>query len=124
MRLLLDTHVAIWWLLDDPVLAEEIRDQIDVEPEVYISAATHWEIAIKQNIGKLGGPTDVLDRVIASELIELPITARHGAEAGRLPMHHRDPFDRLLIAQATCEGLVLMTRDPAIRGYDVAVLPV
>ncbi len=119
MRLLLDTHVALWWLMDDETLPPEVRESIDTEAEVYLSAASVWEIAIKQALGKLTGPSDLLDILDRAGLIELPIRARHAVEAGRLPALHRDPFDRMLVAQARCEGLTLLTRDPQVQCYDV-----
>jgi PIN domain nuclease of toxin-antitoxin system len=124
VRLLLDTHVVLWWLTDDPTLADDIKDRIDHDPEVYLSPATIWEIAIKQAIGKLAEPADLPERVRATQLPEIAITSEHALVAGRLPLHHRDPFDRMLVAQARCEGLALVTRDAHIPDYDVAVMPV
>jgi PIN domain nuclease of toxin-antitoxin system len=123
MRLLLDTHVILWWLTDDPRLAEDIKDRIDTEVDVFVSGATMWEITIKQALGKIE-PADLPEHVVNSELRELPITARHAIQAGRLPHVHRDPFDRMLVAQTQCEGLTLVTRDPDIQKYDVSLLPV
>ena len=122
MRLLLDTHVVLWWLSDDPTLADEIKDQIDHEPEVHLSPVTVWEVAMKQAMGKLKEPADLPERIRGCGLRELPITSEHAMTAGRLPMLHRDPFDRMLVAQAQCEGLVLLTRDTDIARYDVPVL--
>ena len=119
MRLLLDTHVLRWWLADDETLAEEVKQLIDTEAEVFISAASVWEISIKQALGKLTGPPDLLDILGRSGLVELPIRSRHAAVAGALPALHRDPFDRMLVAQARCEGLTLLSRDPQLRRYDV-----
>ncbi|MFD8147691.1 type II toxin-antitoxin system VapC family toxin [Streptomyces sp. NPDC059708] len=124
MRLLLDTHVVLWWLADSAELSGEIKDLLDTEPAVYVSAVSPWEIAIKQSLGKLTGPEDLAERVRDSQFTSLPITAGHGVRAGRLPQHHRDPFDRLLVAQAQIEGLTLVTRDKWIEQYDVRVLPV
>jgi PIN domain nuclease of toxin-antitoxin system len=124
MRLLLDTHVILWWLSDDPTLGDDIKGVIDEEPDVFLSPATLWEVAIKQSIGKLPEPVDLVERIRDSELRELPIRFNHAIEAGRLPMVHRDPFDRMLVAQARCEGLTLVTRDAHIAKYDVHVLSV
>ncbi|NJP25690.1 type II toxin-antitoxin system VapC family toxin [Microbispora sp. SCL1-1] len=124
MRMLLDTHVVLWWLSDDPTLADEIKSMIEEEPEVFVSPATLWEVAIKQSIGKLVAPDDLVERIRDSEFRELPIRFGHTIEAGRLPLLHRDPFDRLLIAQARHEGLSLVTRDGRIPKYDVHVLTV
>jgi len=119
MRLLLDTHVVLWWLTDDDTLTAEVKETIDTEAEVFISAASVWEIAIKHALGKLTGPTDLLDVVDRCGLIELPIRSRHAIEAGGLPPLHRDPFDRMLVAQARCDGLTLLSRDPQVQRYDV-----
>lgn len=124
MRLLLDTNVVLWWLADDPTLADDIKDRIDHDAEVHLSPVTVWEIAIKQAIGKLVEPADLPERVRAAQLPEIAITSEHALVAGRLPLHHRDPFDRMLVAQAKCEGLALVTRDGQISKYDVTVLPV
>jgi PIN domain nuclease of toxin-antitoxin system len=122
VSLLLDTHVVLWWLTDDPALADDLKERLDHEPDVYVSAATIWEIAIKQAIGKLKEPTDLPERVRDSGFHELPVRSDHAVAAGRLPLIHRDPFDRILVAQARCEGLTLVTRDPEVRKYDVALL--
>ena len=123
MRLLLDTHVVLWWLTDDPTLSDDLKDRIDHDPDVHLSPVTIWELAIKQAIGKLKEPADLPERIRAARLPEIAITSEHALVAGRLPMHHRDPFDRMLVAQARCEGLTLATRDVHIPSYDVAVLP-
>lgn len=124
MSLLLDTHVVLWWLADDPALAEDIKDRLDHEPDVYVSAATIWEVAIKQALGKLPEPAGLPERIEASGFAPLPISFQHATTAGRLPMIHRDPFDRMLVAQAQCEHLTLVTGDENCRKYEVAVLPV
>jgi PIN domain nuclease of toxin-antitoxin system len=122
MRLLLDTHVVLWWLTDDPTLTEDIKTMLDHEPGIYVSPATVWEVAIKQAVGKLLEPADLPERVRDSGFIELPIKFEHAIVAGRLPMIHRDPFDRMLVAQARCEDLMLVTRDTDIQQYDVSIL--
>ncbi|MFC7276878.1 type II toxin-antitoxin system VapC family toxin [Paractinoplanes rhizophilus] len=122
MSLLLDTHVVLWWLTDDPTLAAEIKERLDHEPDIYISPATIWEVAIKQSIGKLAKPADLPERLRDSGFQHLNITAEHGIVAGRLPLIHRDPFDRMLIAQAQVEHLTLVTRDAEIPKYDVETL--
>ncbi|MDT0381971.1 type II toxin-antitoxin system VapC family toxin [Streptomyces sp. DSM 42041] len=124
MRLLLDTHVVLWWLDDSPELSDETKHLIDTEPAIYVSAVTPWEIAIKQSLGKLDGPADLPERVRDSQFSPLPIGAGHGVRAGRLPAHHRDPFDRVLVAQAQIEGMTVVTRDKWIPQYDVPVMPV
>ncbi|MFF5291350.1 type II toxin-antitoxin system VapC family toxin [Paractinoplanes globisporus] len=124
MSLLLDTHVVLWWLTDDPTLAAEIKERLDHEPDVYVSPATIWEVAIKQSIGKLDKPADLAERIRDSGFRHLNITAEHGIVAGRLPLIHRDPFDRMLVAQAQVEHLTLVTRDAEIPRYDVETLAV
>jgi PIN domain nuclease of toxin-antitoxin system len=123
VSLLLDTHVVMWWLADDPALPDEIKDRLDHEPDVRVSAATIWEIAIKQALGKIAAPADLPERVRDSGFRELPIGFAHAMAAGRLPQIHRDPIDRMLVAQARCEGLTLVTRDHHCQQYDVAILP-
>jgi PIN domain nuclease of toxin-antitoxin system len=124
VSLLLDTHVVLWWLADDPELADEIKDRLDHEPDVQVSAATVWEIAIKQALGKIIAPADLPGQIRDSGFRQLPIGFAHAMAAGRLPPIHRDPFDRMLVAQARCEGLTLVTRDQHCQRYDVPVLPV
>lgn len=123
MRLLLDTHVLLWWLDDSPELSDEIKELLRTEPAVHVSAVSPWEIAIKQSLGKIRGPEDLAERARDTQFSALPIGAGHGVRAGRLPQHHRDPFDRLLIAQAQIEGMTLATRDKWMQQYDVQILP-
>lgn len=123
MRLLLDTHVVIWWLTDDPTLSDDIKLLIDEELEVYVSVASIWELAIKQALGKIKQPEDLARLVADSEFEELTISFDHAIAAGHLPLLHRDPFDRMLIAQAGHEGLTLVTRDEEITKYNVAIMP-
>ncbi|MFG1797445.1 type II toxin-antitoxin system VapC family toxin [Nocardia sp. NPDC049149] len=122
MRLLLDTHVVLWWLTDDPALSDELKERITHDPDICVSAATIWEVAIKQALGKLGGPVGLADYLTKGGFIDLPIGLDHAVVAGRLPPIHRDPFDRMLVAQAQCEDLTLVTRDSWCRQYEVSVL--
>jgi PIN domain nuclease of toxin-antitoxin system len=123
VRLLLDTHIVLWWLADNPTLSDEIKAMIDDEPDVFVSPVTIWELTIKQAIGKLKEPTDLPEQVRDSGVNERKITFQHAIAAGRLPLIHRDPFDRMLIAQARCDDLTLVTRDADIQRYEVSILP-
>ena len=123
MRLLLDTHVVLWWLDDDPRLSGDVANLLLSEPDVFVSSASIWEIAVKQALGKLEGPEDLPERVLAAQFSVLDITAHHGIAAARLPPHHRDAFDRILVAQAAIEGLTIVTRDRDVQRYDVPLLP-
>lgn len=121
MKLLLDTHVLLWWLDDPRQLSKAARKSIqDGANPVYISAAVAWEIAIKKAIGKLDAPDTLEEALEASRFLHLPITIAHALAVRSLPGHHRDPFDRMLIAQALQEGLCLVTRDLEIAKYPVA----
>jgi PIN domain nuclease of toxin-antitoxin system len=122
VSLLLDTHVALWGISANPTLDDEFLDRLRHDPDVFLSPVTLWEITIKQGVGKLDGPPDLAERVRDMGFRELPVTHTHAITAGRLPLHHRDPFDRILVAQAMVESLTLVTRDPDIRRYDVDVL--
>ncbi|MEU7929345.1 type II toxin-antitoxin system VapC family toxin [Micromonospora sp. NPDC049801] len=124
MNLLLDTHVALWAIAGDPDLGPELLDQLRHEPDIFLSPVTLWEITIKQSTGKLAGPPDLAERVRDMGFRDLPVTHAHAIAAGRLPPHHRDPFDRMLVAQAITEGLTLASRDASIALYDVDVLKV
>lgn len=122
-RLLLDTHAFLWWLTDDARLGPAAREAIsDERNRVYVSAATGWEIAIKRADGKLSAGEE-LDALVEQEGFEhLPITFFHGEQAGALQSLHADPFDRMLIAQAQAEGVVLVTADERIPRYGVRTL--
>ena len=124
MRLLLDTHILLWWLADDPRLPAQAAAAIaEPDTEVVVSAASAWEISIKQAAGRLDAPYDLLEAVAANEFGTLAITADHAIAAGRLPAHHPDPFDRMLIAQAHIEGFTLVSIDGRLSDYEVALLP-
>lgn len=123
MRLLFDTHALLWWLSNDRRLNGDTRnviEQPDTDPVV--SVAVIWEIEIKRAVGRLKTPPDVLETVESMGLRVLPITATHAVLAARLPPHHGDPFDRMLVAQAQLEGLTLVTRDERLGAYDVPIL--
>ena len=123
-RLLLDTHTFLWWLTDDARLGVAARAAIALPAnQVFVSAVTGWEIAIKRALGKLEAP-DGLDEAIEREgFLHLPVSFRHGECAGALPLHHRDPFDRMLIAQCELEGLELVSADLALAKYSVSRIP-
>lgn len=121
MSLLLDTHVLLWWLAGDARLGPATTELIaDPSREVMVSAASVWEIAIKRSVGKLDATFDVVEQLREQSFGELPVRAAHALEAGDLPPHHRDPFDRMLVAQARLEDLLLVTVDPMLDPYDVA----
>jgi PIN domain nuclease of toxin-antitoxin system len=122
--LLLDAHTVLWWLADDPTLAADAQRAIaDPASDVLVSAATVWEVGIKRALGKLEAPDDLLDAIDASGFDGLPVTLVDADAAARLPPHHRDPFDRMLVAQATRLGAVIVSRDRAFEPYDCDVLP-
>ncbi|HEX9636841.1 MAG TPA: type II toxin-antitoxin system VapC family toxin [Acidobacteriota bacterium] len=125
MRLLLDTHVFLWWCADDRRLADLERRAIrDGTNDVFLSAASVWEMGIKQSLGRLDLPEPPSSVVGRLGISRLPVTFEHAEATFELPPLHRDPFDRLLVAQARIEGLTLVTRDPLIRSYSgVAFLP-
>jgi PIN domain nuclease of toxin-antitoxin system len=123
VRLLLDTHTLLWWLADDPRLAEQARTAMgDPANDAFVSAASAWEIAIKAGLGKVSMPDDLVEQLAANSFTALPVQMTHALAVRHLPDHHRDPFDRLLVAQAQIEGLTLVTADRSIPRYDVAVL--
>lgn len=123
MMFSLDTHAFLWWL-DDPMLLSEAARQVigDGKQTVYVSAAVVWEIVIKRSLGKLDAPDDIEAAMAANRFLPLPVTVPHALAVGSLPDLHRDPFDRLLIAQARHEGLKLVTRDPQIARYGVPLI--
>jgi PIN domain nuclease of toxin-antitoxin system len=123
MRLLLDSDVLLWWLAGSDKLSETTANVIaDEATDTVVSVATVWEIAIKQSIGKLKIDGDLRQHMRDQFFRELPVVGDHAAAVRELPWHHKDPFDRLLIAQARCEGLTLVTADSAIPAYDVPIL--
>ncbi len=120
MNLLLDTHVLLWWLDDDPTLSKPARQVIsDGHNTAFVSVAALWEIRIKEALGKLTLPDDFEQVLQREPFLVLDVKARHVHALRQLPMLHRDPFDRLLITQAQTERLTLVTRDSAILRYDL-----
>jgi PIN domain nuclease of toxin-antitoxin system len=123
VKLLVDTHVLIWAVLEDAALPERFHAALsDPAAEVHVSAVSVWEVSIKRALGKLAVPSDLFDQAVKSGCVALPITWDHARAVETLPMHHADPFDRLLIAQARVEGLTLLTADRTFAAYDVALL--
>lgn len=123
MKLLLDTHALLWFLAGDDRLGEAAKRHLtDTQDPVLLSAAVVWEIAIKRALGKLVVPEEYLAVALGAGIRPLPVTVDHAAAVESLPAHHRDPFDRMLIAQAAVEGAAVVSRDEAFRRYDVTVL--
>jgi len=122
MRLLVDTHILLWALSDDPRLNSKERNALFEAQETIVSAATIWEISIKRALGKLKASENLLEYVKAAGYTPLSITWVHAEIAGALYPHHADPFDRLLIAQAQCERLTILTQDSIFRRYKVNLI--
>lgn len=124
MILLLDAHALLWWLADDPQLdSAASRSIADPTNDVLVSAATVWEVEVKRVAGRLRAPAELLDAIGQSGMDTLPVTASDAVSAAGLPMHHGDPFDRMLVAQAQRLDALIVSRDPALRSYEVDVLP-
>jgi len=127
MKFLLDTHTLLWWIADSPELSAKVRELMrNPDNELYLSAASGWEIAIKVQLGKLHLP-DRPDRFIPDQLARnaietLPVQMSHALHVGRLPSIHRDPFDRFIVAQSMLEKMPVVTRDPNIGKYKIAVV--
>ena len=123
MKLLLDTHVLLWALGNPSSLSPDARAAIEnPRTPVLVSTASAWEIGVKVSLGKLRAPVDLAEQLRDKRFTPLPVSIAHGLRVGALPLHHRDPFDRLLVAQAQLEGLTIVTRDERIAAYDVETL--
>ncbi len=127
MRLLLDTHAFLWWIVDDPRLSKKACEVIgNGKNQLFLSAASGWEIAIKAKLGRLQVPNDpelfIPEQVALNAIENLPVILSHALHVYTLPDYHRDPFDRLLISQAQLEGLPILTADPQISQYSVEVV--
>lgn len=126
MRLLLDTHIALWAITDSPALPAEARRRIlSVTNDVYISTASIWEIGIKYGLGRKSMPIsgrEALDYFVRAGYLFLDITGEHAAHVETLPPHHADPFDRILVAQALCEPMRLITHDKVVASYSDTVI--
>lgn len=123
MSFLLDTHILLWFLENDSKLSNQVREVI-TNPKnlIFVSAISAWEISIKQSLGKLIAPSNLEEALRFSSLEVLAMTLVHGIKVADLPMHHKDPFDRMLIAQALVEGLTIITVDHKFKFYDVPLL--
>jgi PIN domain nuclease of toxin-antitoxin system len=123
VKLLLDTHAAIWWLSDDPRFGPEAARHLgDDSNQVLLSAAVVWEVAIKRSLGNLDAPDDLASALLGAGALPLSITLDHASAVERLPWHHRDPFDRLLVAQALIEDAALVSRDEPLSGYGIPIV--
>jgi len=118
LRLLIDTHLLLWWLAGDPSLSEEARALIsDPENTIFVSAVSLWEIWLKESLGKLRLPADFEQKLARESFESLPLTGAQTREVALLPWHHRDPFDRMLVAQSRVEHLTLLTVDERVAAY-------
>ncbi len=127
MKALLDTHTFLWWITDNPKLSSRVRKIIgDGKNELFLSAASGWEIAIKAQLGRIKIPNKpeifISEQMVINAIQGLPIQISHAVHVYNLPTHHRDPFDRMLVAQAQLEGLPILTNDPQISQYTVKVI--
>jgi PIN domain nuclease of toxin-antitoxin system len=123
VKLLLDTHAALWWLADDARVGRDAERQLSDETNrVLLSAAVIWEVAIKRSLGKLQAPADLAETLLNAGAQPLAVTLDHAAGVEELPWHHRDPFDRLLVAQALAEGAVIVSQDVRLGQYGVSLL--
>jgi PIN domain nuclease of toxin-antitoxin system len=123
LKLLLDTHAALWWLSDDQRFGEQAaRHLADETNQVLLSAAVVWEVAIKRSLGKLDAPGDLAPTLLGAGVQALTVSVDHAAAVEHLPWHHRDPFDRMLVAQALIEGAAVVSRDESLRPYGVTLI--
>ena len=121
--LLLDAHVLLWWFKDERLIDARAEEAVgDPDRRVFVSAASFWEIAIKVKLGKLEAPADLLAQARGAGFETLDVRPEDGVAAGALPLHHGDPFDRMIVHQAIGRGLTLVTRDGKLRSYGVPVL--
>ena len=127
VKALLDTHTFLWWITNNPKLSSRVREIIrDGKNELFLSAASGWEIAIKAQLGRIQIPdkpqTFISEQMLANAIQGLPIQISHALHVYNLPTHHRDPFDRMLVAQAQLEGLPILTNDSQISRYPVKII--
>jgi len=119
VRIFLDTHIVLWWLTDDRRLSRVARQYIEKQQsQIYVSVVTIWEIAVKQALGRIDIDLHELGKALTANGFQvLPITFEHATEVANLPLHHRDPFDRMLLAQCTVESARLLTHDETLSAY-------
>jgi PIN domain nuclease of toxin-antitoxin system len=123
LKLLLDTHAALWWLADDDRFGQEAEAYLDdADNAVLLSAVVVWEVALKRSLGKLQAPKTFAETLLEGGVTPLPVDLDHAAAVAELPWHHRDPFDRLLIVQARIENAVVVTSDHVFHAYGVPVV--
>jgi PIN domain nuclease of toxin-antitoxin system len=122
LRLLLDTHAALWWLAGERIGDDAARQLQDDTNQLVLSAVVVWEVALKRSLGKLRSPPDFAAQVLGAGAHALPVTIKHATAFETLPWHHHDPFDRMLVAQASVEGAAIVSRDDALRPYGVPVI--
>ena len=123
MKLLLDTHASLWWLSDDDRIGEHVaRHLTDDTNQVLLSGVVVWEVAIKRSLGKLDAPDDLVSILLGAGAQPLPVTLDHAAAVETLPWHHRDPFDRMLVAQALTEDAAIVSRDEPLSAYGVSIV--
>jgi PIN domain nuclease of toxin-antitoxin system len=122
VRILVDSHVAVWWLDDNPSLGASCRELLSRADEVFFSVVTPWELGIKRALGRLDMPDGLAAALQSGGFTPLAISMAHAERAPALPAHHRDPFDRMLVAQAQLEALSVATADPGLSAYDVELI--
>jgi PIN domain nuclease of toxin-antitoxin system len=123
VKLLLDTHAALWWLADDNQIGDDVVGHLtDDSNQVLLSAVVVWEVAIKRSLGKLDAPQDLAATLLEAGAQGLPVTIEHAAAVEALPWVHRDPFDRLLVAQALTEDAAIVSRDESLSQYGVTIV--
>ena len=126
MKFILDTHTWLWWVLEPELLSQKAIEIIANKDKIYLSAVSTWEVSVKSSIGKLtlpgGHEQFIADAYRLDGFLPLAITPDHTIPVGALPFFHKDPFDRLLVAQAMCEGATILTSDPLIKQYSASVL--
>jgi PIN domain nuclease of toxin-antitoxin system len=123
LKLLLDTHAALWWLSGDERFGEQAAHQLtDETNQVLLSAAVVWEVAVKRSLGKLDAPEDLAPTLLGAGVQARAVTVDHAAAVELLPWHHGDPFDRMLVAQASIEGAAIVSRDASLRPYGVTLI--